>query len=966
MITIKCSHTVTFSFAYRKMSDKRKHDEDNSPPLSPYNMQPSVTSTPTRNIRKQNKQSNNTTTTDIITTIPSTRTINPPTPNPHTTSGIKPIGNVQLNPRNNPLTHTSIASTSKTLLPKGHTSKQQTAQYDPLKYLNKVLSNINATAANPNKNARVSHTVTATTTTTANLVIPSTSKQESARIITTQTIKEEPGTTLQPTKKRKVGFSSGEDVDRYTEELKEQGLIRISIHRANKYTTQEMAHIMKQLGVVKVISSECTKRLIIALVKTTDLRNIDADHNPLNRTLDMNEDVFPLFDQGTQITPDMLNIYRDQHTQTDTIHKVNMGIQTEEKKIDKTQQTYAIAESPVFNIPDLIEHNVFVSTMIKPMNVFFNTDAVKNYTQYDIPESVAIVLSFGPKFSLPIYYKQEDFTRLRDAAFNLNEIFGQQSEQSEIKEAIMNHVKEYSERQFEQHSSEIRDYFTAAISETQAFIKEHPDIIVTQADKANSAIIMDRDTYIAKVEKLLSDKTTYSPLKISSIAAYQLLNKAIIEKFTKANLISEVAAHSAIRNETGTANLYCLIKTHKDGHPPRPIVNTRNTPGYLLSSKVTEILTKARDTIKYNVFNSTQATERIKSSIILPDEEFDSLDARSMFTNISTQKALLAVKKRQFTPIQSTELKNLITEAIEFICIKSAEIKFNGRLYKQIKGLRMGSSISPILADFVLEDLLDSLFKKIDKPSVIIKYVDDIMMATTPKHTEEILKAINEADPELKFDLEKQGENRRINYLDFTIINDPFDLKTIWFQKPIASGRFLNFLSHHPKTVIWNTAVAYVVTMIQNSSPTFHNEIIRKAKHLLKINSYPYKYSENVITKALEKVTLRLPIMNTQTQSQTDAIPITKESKNYVGSLPHIPKLTEPIRNIIEEGAEEDISLASRPQKTMSQQVYNKHKRIKPSTEIETIDISQEINELINEARNTSTTSQPQGPSQAQ
>lgn len=932
------------------MAEKRKHDEDLIPPLSPSNMKPTITSTPIKTKAKtharstnistvNNKTTNNSiTTSTLTTTLAKTRSLNPPNP----TS----LRNLQL-----PLKYTPKPNPPATITSNSYASNILNTHYVSTKISkNKPTNTVTTIAVTPiNTSTTMSITsttnITAPSTSTSSIkhpkqAIPSTSTHTSTAQNTTAIplIKPDPLDTLHPLK-RKVGITTREEVDKYSRDLKAQGIIRISIHRANAYSTQEMAHIMKQLGVVKVINSECTDRLVIALAKTTNLQNIDPNHNPLNRTLDMDEDVFPLFDQGTQVTHNLLNIYKDQCTQTESIVKIECGIQTSEFDILERTQELELALAPVFNIPELVEHKSLITTIVRPNNVFFNKDAFKNFTQLQIPESVAITLAFGPKFSLPVYYKEKDFTNLREAAFALNEKFGKPRDQSEVKEIILNHVKNYSDQQFEQHASEIRDYFTAAIGETLAFIKNNPDIIVTQADKANAAILMDRDTYIAKTEKLLSDKTTYAKLKASSIAAYQKMNQILIGKFEKAKLISGVAAHKAIRNETETANIYSLIKTHKQGQPPRPIVNTINTPGYLLATKVTEILTKARDEIKYNVFNATQATERIKNSIILPDEEFDSLDARSMFTNISTKKAIEAVKKRQAALSINHEIMYLITEAIEFICIKSTEISFNGQLYKQIKGLRMGSSISPILADFVMEDLLDNLFKKVKKPSVIIKYVDDIMIATTPAHADQILEAINEEDPDLKFDIERQGEDRRINYLDFTIINDPFDLKTKWFQKPIASGRFLNFHSHHPKTVIFNTAVAYVVTMIQNSSPTFYNEIILKAKHLLKINSYPHKYIENVITRTLEKVAIKTLTPESLTQTNTTQ---QKESKMYVGSLPNIPRLTQPVSNTVELAAKEDISLAARPQKTMSQQVYNRHKRIKTSEEMETVDITQE------------------------
>jgi hypothetical protein len=53
----------------------------------------------------------------------------------------------------------------------------------------------------------------------------------------------------------------------------------------------------------------------------------------------------------------------------------------------------------------------------------------------------------------------------------------------------------------------------------------------------------------------------------------------------------------------------------------------------------------------------------------------------------------------------------------------SSEVKF----YKQIKGLPMGSSLPPIVSDFVMTDLIKAVLKKLDfEAPVIVKFVDDI------------------------------------------------------------------------------------------------------------------------------------------------------------------------------------------------------------------------------------------------
>lgn len=153
----------------------------------------------------------------------------------------------------------------------------------------------------------------------------------------------------------------------------------------------------------------------------------------------------------------------------------------------------------------------------------------------------------------------------------------------------------------------------------------------------------------------------------------------------------------------------------------------------------------------------------------------------------------------------------------------------------------------------------------------------------------EIFRQINNANPHIKFEIEHENAKKSINYLDFTIINNRFDTETKWYQKHIASGRFLNYHSHHTRTTIWNTAIAFVFTMIKNSDASYIEEITTKARHLLHINSYPNNYSNRIIEKAKEKATT-----STQLDKQT-------QQAAYVQGLPHIPHLSQNIQSDIEE-----------------------------------------------------------------
>lgn len=47
---------------------------------------------------------------------------------------------------------------------------------------------------------------------------------------------------------------------------------------------------------------------------------------------------------------------------------------------------------------------------------------------------------------------------------------------------------------------------------TKKFLKIHPNIIVTSADKGNTAVLLDRQDYLDKSKELLNDSDTYKLL----------------------------------------------------------------------------------------------------------------------------------------------------------------------------------------------------------------------------------------------------------------------------------------------------------------------------------------------------------------------------------------------------------------------------------------------------------------------
>lgn len=694
-------------------------------------------------------------------------------------------------------------------------------------------------------------------------------------------------------------------------QLKTNGRILISLHGTEVYSEPEMNCILHTLRARKAWK---------------------AGHN-----LYQAEVLTWTYNHASQIgiqTQDELGPLIDQSTQVD-------GKRIDDEVYRKTIDNWL----PLKEIPELTENKEITPSTIKPAAIIFNQRAFINFTKYAIPEDVAVILSMGPKFAVPVYNNEKDFDLLRDTAYELNIMYGHPASKAEVRANIEKYIKEYRNNQ-KAYRTENKEYFHNALKHTKQFINQHPDVIATQSDKARASILMDKEVYINKVENLLRDQSTYQPLASSSTRAYMKMNEDLLKRMVELKMASIREINGAIINENQPANLYGLLKNHKIGTPIRPIVNTRNSMGYLAAEKATTILTGARDTgMKYNVLNSRQACEKLRQTMILPDEKIYSLDIVSMFTNITVDRAITSVKRRQKQLRLSQEGMNLIVDIIKFVCIKSTEIRFNDRIYKQIKGLRMGSSLSPILADFVVEDMLDTAFLTIERPRFLMKYVDDILCIMETKEAEEVVQALNSCDPLIKFEMETETDSK-LNYLDITVYRDECDLKTIWFQKHISSGLFLNFNSNHPRTTIRNTAIQYVATMILNTHPDHYEQIIETAMDRLTRNSYPNHVAKKIIQEAKEKIVLKqMSSHETATQDPEDLI-------SYTTSIGYIPKLTEKIQKAIidshkEQNEEKNIQIPATPMHTMAKSIFNKHKNsnsqfnIEECDPVETMDLTQ-------------------------
>ena len=67
-----------------------------------------------------------------------------------------------------------------------------------------------------------------------------------------------------------------------------------------------------------------------------------------------------------------------------------------------------------------------------------------------------------------------------------------------------------------------------------------------------------------------------------------------------------------------------------------------------------------------------------------------------------------------------------LTEALD-ICLTFTYFTYNNKCYEQIFGTPMGSSLSPVIANMVMEDLEQQALSTFhNSPSIWVRYVDDV------------------------------------------------------------------------------------------------------------------------------------------------------------------------------------------------------------------------------------------------
>lgn len=399
------------------------------------------------------------------------------------------------------------------------------------------------------------------------------------------------------------------------------------------------------------------------------------------------------------------------------------------------------------------------------------------------------------------------------------------------------------------HISNVDRKIAQKFVETKQFLKKNPDIICTNADKGNITVCMKKSEYIRDMEVLLSntenfDKLDQNPLKKLKNSSFRML-----DNWRKKGLLGKDIRWKDIdTTNTVLARCYGLRKIHKENYPLRLVISTINSPTKFLEKNFNLILKDSLPLSKYNIKNSWEFQKIITTKKVPDDYVMISLDVVAMFPNIPLELVKKGISNRWDKIKFRTRLdKKEFLKGIDFI-MNSTYFKFNGKFYKQKFGTPIGSVISPILAEIVMDDLEKFVFDKLDfELPFYFRYVDDTILCVPLVKLQTVIDTFNSFHPRIQFTYEIE-KNNSISFLDLELIKlQNGNIITNWFRKITYSGRLLNFFSAHP----FQNKIAIIKNLVDRaiclSHESFHTQNLNIIRKILFLNHYPKQLIEKHI-----------------------------------------------------------------------------------------------------------------------
>jgi len=254
---------------------------------------------------------------------------------------------------------------------------------------------------------------------------------------------------------------------------------------------------------------------------------------------------------------------------------------------------------------------------------------------------------------------------------------------------------------------------------------------------------------------------------------------------------------------------------------------------------------------------------------------------------------MVAINKRwQYIEKATKITRKEFNIALQFI-LDSTFFTFDNIIYKQIFGTPMGSPLSPVLADLVMQDWETVAINKLDFTfPFYYRYVDDILLVTPANKVDTILDTFNNIHNRLKFTVEYE-KDRSLSFLDLNLSVKNNALCIDWYKKETNSGRYLHYYSGHPTCHKIGTIFGLTDRALLLSHPIFQQKNLEYVIEVLLENDYPLDLIFQKINQRIKDIIKRKRSNNLEQKIN--------ESQRKMLVLPYIRNISEKISSSIDK-----------------------------------------------------------------
>jgi len=237
--------------------------------------------------------------------------------------------------------------------------------------------------------------------------------------------------------------------------------------------------------------------------------------------------------------------------------------------------------------------------------------------------------------------------------------------------------------------------------------------------------------------------------------------RSLLVRWKRSEFIDQHTYRNLLVTDGVLPRAYGLTKIHKQNYPIRIIVSCIKNPLYPLASFLHNLIHNSIPKHFSHICNSYHLVNELNGQLLQTGCELVSLDVVSLFTNVPID--LIndnIVRKWNFiSGVTSMPMEEFI-KAIQMI-VNSTFFTFNNKIYKQVFGTPMGSPLSSVLANIVLQNIEEADLDRLPASlPFYYRYVDDILLASPPELFELILETFNSFHDRLKFTMEIREDGR--------------------------------------------------------------------------------------------------------------------------------------------------------------------------------------------------------------